>query len=415
MPLLASSKARVGIVGGGFGGATLARYLVRQAGVSVTLIDPVSAFITCPFSNLVLTGAKTLSEITFSRRGLIRDGVEFIPLGVTGIDAARRELTLSDGSKDRFDFLVCAPGVEMNYESVAGADSAIASHGSGHISQRMPHAWKAGDQTQLLAAQLGAMRPGGTFLITAPPNPFRCPPGPYERAGLVAEWMTHHNPAGKVLIVDQKDSFTKMPLFLEGWRKRYGDRVEWIGLSQTGELREVIDGGKADKSGKRGIRTDFDEFRADVVNLIPPQRAPSVLRDAGLDEGRGWCPVHPDSFESRVASNVFIIGDAASAAPMPKSAFSANNQAKLVAAVIAARVNGQSAPTAWLVNTCYSLVASDYGISVSGTYRARDDMLIQTGGGQSPTGADEQVHQLEATYTHGWYESITRDSFGGAA
>lgn len=396
-----AANPRVVVVGGGFGGATAARYIRKLApSAEVLLVDPARSFITCPFSNLVLAGMRDIGSISFGYQSLRASGIEMIPSFVEFVDIENRRVALEGNDAHlAWDYLVLSPGIELRYEGIEGA--------SGRTASQLPHAWKGGLQTLRLKSELEKMRPGGVFVIAAPDNPYRCPPGPYERASLVAEYFKTHNPTAKIIIVDAKDNFTKKELFMEGWEQLYPGMIEWVGVSETGVLRRV-DG------NRRQFFTDFDSFQADVGNLIPPQRASALVTEAGLDGGRGWCEVNPTSFESRLAENIYILGDAVNANPMPKSAFSANNQAKVCAASIASNISGREPPEAFMLNTCYSLVGQDYGISISGAYRVKEDRLISVPGtgGQSSPGASMDVRRTEARYTYDWYRAITRDTFG---
>ena len=396
----AVAPARVVVVGGGFGGASCAGYLKRWApALDVMLVEPSARFVTCPMSNAVIGGLRSLDSITCDYAGLVARGVNHVRAAVEAIDLERRELWLTGGGRLGWDRLVLAPGIEFDYDGIDGAD--------GDTPQRLPHAWKAGSQTRLLAAQVRAMRPGGLFVMSVPDNPYRCPPGPYERASLVAGYFKQHNPTAKVLLLDAKDAFTKQALFEEAWQARYPGMIERLSRSDGADLMAV----DADTGT---FVTAFDSFRADVGNLIPPQRAPAFVRAAGLDEGRGWCEVHPASFESRVAAGVHLVGDVINANPMPKSAFAANNQGKVCAAAIVAALAGHEAPATLLMNTCYSLVADDYGISIAGVYRALGDALVPMDGsvGTSPLGAPAAQRAQEARYAFDWYTTIVRDAFG---
>lgn len=399
--IMGKAKPRVVVVGGGFGGATAARYVKRLApAATVLLVEPTRSFITCPFSNLVLAGKRELESISFNYSGLQAEGIKRIPSAATHVDVESRRVGLeANNALLSWDYLVLSPGIQLRYDDIEGTGGLTAS--------RLPHAWKAGYQTLRLRRQLEGMKKGGLFLISAPADPYRCPPGPYERASLVAEYFKQHNPSASIIVLDAKENFTKKDLFLEGWQARYPGMIKWVNVAETGTLRRVDD--------KRKIfYTDFDEFKADVGNLIPPQRASRLLTEAGLDGGIGWCQVDPRTFESVMAKNIYVLGDAVNATPMPKSAFSANNQAKICAASIAARITGKPMPETFMMNTCYSLVAEDYGISISGTYRVREGELVSVpnSGGQSPLNAGAEVHRAEAAHTFDWYRAITRDSFG---
>jgi len=395
-----STKARVVVVGGGFGGATCARYLKRFApALAVTLVEPAETFVTCPMSNAVLGGLMELEQITYGYAALVRDGIEHVRRAATGIDPETRRVTLEGGEKLAYDRLVLSPGVDLVFAAVDGTTT--------RTTELMPHAWKAGEQTRLLRAQLQSMRAGGVFVIGIPDNPYRCPPGPYERACLVAEYFRRHNPAAKILLLDAKDTFTKQPLFEEAWRTLYPRMIERIPRAEGGTVIAVDD-------TKRTFVTEFDEFQADVANFIPPQRAAGIARTAGLDAGRGWCEVDPATFESREAPGIHVLGDAVNANPMPKSGFAANNQAKVCAAAVVALLAGEAPPEPFLVNTCYSLAAADWGISVTGVYRVSDDKLVAVEGstGETAANAPRATRELEARHTYEWYRAIVHDTFG---
>jgi NADPH-dependent 2,4-dienoyl-CoA reductase/sulfur reductase-like enzyme len=251
------------------------------------------------------------------------------------------------------------------------------------------------------------MPDGGLVIISAPAEPYRCPPGPYERASLIAHYLKMRKPRSKLLILDAKNAFTKQDLFRRAWERLYPGLIEWLPQSQSGRVMRV-------DAKSRTVSTDFDDYQAAVANIIPPQQAAAIARTAGLDEGMGWCPVHASAFESTVHSGIHIIGDAAIANPMPKSAFSANNQAKVCAAGIVAMLRGETVPTPALMNTCYSLVAPHYGISIAAVYRVVDDRIVTVDGssGVSPLEAPDETRALEAEYATAWFTNITADTFG---
>jgi sulfide dehydrogenase [flavocytochrome c] flavoprotein chain len=394
------TPARVVVVGGGFGGATCAKYIRRAAPtIEVTLVEPQRQFVTCPFSNTVIAGLRDMASITHSYDGLQQHlGVHVVHATATAIDPQARRLTLDDGSTLAYERLVLAPGIELRWGAIEGYDAAA--------SEVFPHAWQAGSQTVLLHRQLEAMADGGLVVIAVPDNPYRCPPGPYERASLIAHYLKTHKPRSKVLILDAKDAFTKHELFRAAWQRLYPDHLEWVPGSQSGRVVRV-------DTGARTVHTDFDEYKPAVANVIPPQRAAVIARAANLDDGKGWCIVHPRTFESTVHAGIHLIGDAIVANPMPKSAFSANNQAKVCAAAIVALLRGEGAPEPALMNTCYSLVAPDYGISIAAVYRVAGDAIVAVKGseGISPLDAPDEVRALEAEYTKSWYANITADVF----
>jgi NADPH-dependent 2,4-dienoyl-CoA reductase/sulfur reductase-like enzyme len=396
-----SGAARVVVVGGGFGGATAARYLKRRApGVRVTLIEPSPRFYTCPFSNLYLAGLRDWDSLGHGFDGLRTAGIEVIQAAAQDVDADRRTVTLSTGDKLAWDRLVLSPGIDMRWDALAGYDEAAA--------QRAPHAWKAGPQTQLLRRQLQAMPDGGSFVMVIPDNPFRCPPGPYERAALVAHYFKQHKPRSKVLLLDAKDNFSKKSLFMQGWKALYGEMVEWVGLADDGRVMSV-------DAQALTVQTAFGQtHQADVLNVIPPQKAGWIAQRAGVVDASGWVPVNPESFETSQMAGIYALGDATLAAPMPKSAFAANMQGKMAAAAIAAELTGKPLPPAAYANTCYSLLAPGYGISVAGVYRPEQGKMIEVpgSGGVSPLAATPAFRAAEAAYGDAWYASISADVWG---
>lgn len=397
-PSLAQASPQVVVVGGGYGGASCARYLQRE-GVSVTLVEPNAQYISCPFSNAVIAGLRDMAAQTFTYEAIETQGVRIARQAAVSIDRDSRHVTLADGTALRYDRLVLAPGVDINYAGLPGYDERAA--------EIMPHAWKAGPQTLLLRAQLEAMEDGGTVVISAPANPFRCPPGPYERASLVAWYLKQKKPRSKVLILDAKDQFSKQSLFTAAWKELYGDMVEWVGLSGGGKVTEI-------KAGEKTFVTEFGDHKADVGNVIPPQRAGRIAVDSGIADQTGWCAIDPVTFESRAQKGVHVIGDATIAGGMPKSAFTANAQAKVCAEAIAAMLKGRDPLEPKLINTCYSLVAPDYGISVAGVYSPRNGLLtdVPGAGGVSQANAPAAVRAAEAGYAEGWYTTITSEVFG---
>ncbi len=396
----ANTPGRVVVVGGGFGGATCAKYLRRaDPTLEVTLVTPQSQFTTCPFSNVVLAGLRDLASLTYTY-GKLREryGVQVVQAEAATLDPTKHHLTLNNGNALTYDRVVLSPGVELQWGALEGYDITA--------SKVFPHAWEAGSQTLLLRRQLEAMEDGGLVVITAPENPYRCPPGPYERASLIAHYLKTHKPKAKLLILDAKDAFTKDKLFLAAWKRLYPGLLEWVSGSQGGRVIQV--------DARAGIvHTEFDEYKPAVANVVAPQRAAAIARTVGLDNGKGWCPVKGSTFESTVHAGVHIIGDAAIANPMPKSAFSANNQAKVCAAAIVALLRGEQVAEPALMNTCYSLVAPDYGISIAAVYQVENDKITIAPGsnGTSPLDAPDTTRALEAEYARSWYANITADTF----
>jgi hypothetical protein len=294
---------------------------------------------------------------------------------------------------------VLAPGIDFRWDALSGYGEAAA--------EKMPHAWKAGPQTLLLRRQLEAMRDGGIVIIAVPANPYRCPPGPYERASLIAHHLKTNKPKSKLLILDAKGAFSKQKLFQNGWAALYPDLIEWVALSAGGKVT-------AADAAAMTLTTDFGTHKADVANVIPAQKAGQIAELAGVADRTGWCPIEPVSFASTLQPNIHVIGDAAIAGAMPKSAFAANAQAKVCAAAVVVLLAGGTPMPSKLINTCYSLVAPDYGISVAGVYHPVDGKLVDVegAGGVSPLDAPAEVRAFEASLAAGWFRTITGEVFG---
>lgn len=396
------SQARVVVVGGGFGGSTCAKYLHKfDPSLAITLVEPATQFVTCPFSNAVLGDLRTLASISHGYQAQTTRGVSVVHASVSAIDAVSKKITLDNGKTLQYDRLVLSPGIDFKWEAVEGMTV--------DDTNTIPHAWQGGTQTALLKQQLTAMPDGGLFVMVAPDNPFRCPPGPYERVSLIADYFKQHKPKSRILILDAKEKFSKQPLFVQGWEKLYPGMIEWVKGSAGGRM-ESID------VASRTITTETgDKHKGDVINLIPPQKAAPIAHSAGLTNNDGWCPVDQRTFESSKAPGVHVIGDAAIAGQMPKSGFAANSQGKVCAAAIVSALRGEQMPAPSYVNTCYSLVSPDYGISVAAVYRYDKDKGIygvEGAGGVSPMDADDAFRQQEARFANGWYDSITSDAFG---
>jgi sulfide dehydrogenase [flavocytochrome c] flavoprotein subunit len=398
LPAIAQgAPARVVVVGGGFGGATCARFVKRiDPRIDVTLVEASPRFTACPFSNLVVVGLRELSAQEFGYDKLASEQIALNIAPATAVEAQGRSISLGNGARLSYDRLVLAPGIDLRWDGLPGYNEAAA--------ERMPHAWKAGEQTLLLRRQLEAMPDGGTVVISAPANPFRCPPGPYERASLIAYYLKTKKPKSKLIVLDAKDAFSKQGLFLGAWKALYPN-IEWVSLSKGGKVTSV-------DVGAMTLVTDFGQHKADVANVIPPQKAGHIAEIAGVADRTGWCPIDPVTFESKLQPNIHVIGDASIAGAMPKSAFSANAQAKVCAAAVAKLVAGGKPDEPKLINTCYSLVAPDYGISVANVYAPADGQIKDLGGGVSPADAPSTTRAAEAIFANGWFKTITEEVFG---
>jgi sulfide dehydrogenase [flavocytochrome c] flavoprotein subunit len=392
---LGASK-KVVVVGGGTGGATAAKYLKRaDPSIDVTLIEANQHYYTCYMSNEVLSGDRTIDSIKFGYTGLAQHGVNVVNDVVTGIDAEKKTVSTQGGKTFPYDRRIVAPGIDFKWEAIEGYDEAIA--------EKIPHAWKAGPQTVLLRKQLEAMKDGGTVVIAPPPNPFRCPPGPYERASQIAHYLKQHKP---------KYTFSKQGLFTAAWKKMYGygtdnSLISWVNGAGGGKIESV-------DAGEMTIQAEVESYKADVINIIPPQKAGKIAFAAGLTKD-DWCPIDKKTFESTIHKGIHVIGDAAIATKMPKSGYAANSQGKVAAAAVAALLNGQEPGTPSYVNTCYSIAGENYGFSVAAVYRLSADGQSIDGvagsGGLTPADASAETHAREVEYAYSWFANITNDIF----
>ncbi|HIQ07823.1 MAG TPA: twin-arginine translocation signal domain-containing protein [Thiotrichaceae bacterium] len=398
---------KVVVVGGGTGGATAARYLkLADPSIEVTIVEKNKDYFTCYFSNEVLGGNRSMDSIKFGYEGLKKAGIKIVIDEVTGIDAAKKEVATQGGEKLTYDRCIVAPGVSFKFDNIEGYSEEIAN-------STIPHAWKAGPQTIELRKQLEAMKDGGRVIICPPNNPFRCPPGPYERASQIAYYLRQHKPRSKVIIMDPKEKFSKMGLFVQGWKKFYGYEtdnamIEWHGAAEAAGITAL-------NAGTKTITTGFDDIKADVLNIIPDQKAGKIAIVAGLTNDKGWCPIDLGTFESKIHKNIHVIGDAAIAKGLPKSGYAANSEGKVCAAAVAALLAGKEPGTPSYVNTCYSVIAKDWGISVASVHRLSEDgsKIIKVSGGLTLMDASDEVHKREVGYAYSWLKNITTDAFGG--
>jgi sulfide dehydrogenase [flavocytochrome c] flavoprotein subunit len=399
-PAVGQGTSRVVVVGGGFAGSTCARALRRlDAKLQVTMVEANPTFTACPFSNSVIAGLRELKAQQFTYEGVAGDGVKLVVATAIAIDSQARSVALNSGETLSYDRLVLAPGIDIRWDALPGYDEAAAN--------RMPHAWKAGEQTMLLRRQLEAMEDGGLVVISVPANPFRCPPGPYERASLIAYYLSTRKPRSKLIVLDSKDVFSKQRLFQNAWKELYPGLLEWVSLSSGGKVASV-------DPTTNTLVTDFAKHEAKVANVIPPQKAGRIAERAGVADQTGWCAIDPVTFESRLQPNIHVIGDAAIAGGMPKSAFAANAQAKVCAAAVVKLLRDETPAPPKLINTCYSLVTPDYGISIAGVYRPANGQLAEVpgSGGISQVDAPRSTRSLEATFANDWFRTITTEVFG---
>ena len=407
---IGGAAKKVVVVGGGIGGATCARYIkLMDSSVDVTIIEPNADYYTCFLSNEVLSGARTLDSVKFGYDALKAMGINVVQDHATAIDPDKRVVTTAGKQTFNYDRCVVSPGVSFNFDAIEGYDAQVA--------EEIPHAWKAGPQTALLRKQLVDMKDGGTVCICPPPNPFRCPPGPYERASQIAAYLKKEKPKSKIIILDPKPKFSKMGLFTSGWERHYGYKtdnslIEWHGTPKdsSDNIVQSVD------AKTRTVTTEFNEVKADVLNIIPPQKAGVIAFLANLTNDKGWCPVDGKTFESTKHKNIHVIGDSAIASPLPKSGYAANSEAKVAAAAIVAMLGGNEAPQPSYVNTCYSIIAPGDGISVAMVYAYDNNekkiIKVKGSGGLTPGEFDAEMRAREVEYAYSWFHNVTKDSFG---
>jgi sulfide dehydrogenase [flavocytochrome c] flavoprotein chain len=392
----AGKLGRVVVVGGGYGGATAAKYLKYWGGnaVDVVLVERSPQFISCPISNLVIGGSRRIEDITIGYDGLRKRGVTVVTDEVTGIDPARQRVTLARGAEQGYDRLIVSPGIDFMFDQVQGLDA--------EAQKTVLHAWKAGDQTVGLRRQLEAMRDGGVFVITIPKVPYRCPPGPYERVCQVAHYLKANKPRSKILVLDANpDIQSKKGLFLAAWNGQYAGMIEY---------RPNHDVNEVDARNRVAITDLGEKVKADVLNLIPPQRAGDLARRAGLiNANNRWCTVDWLSTESTAAKNVHVLGDATLSAPgMPKSGHMANQHGKTAAAAILELLNGRAPQPPVMANTCYSFLDDRNGVHVASVHQwDADKKTIEPvkGAGGVSSGPSEMGGQ----YAHAWARNIWND------
>ena len=398
-PSHAQSAARIVVIGGGFGGASCARALKKiDPKLEVTLVEPNRTFTACPFSNEVIAGLRGIEAQQFTYDKIAAAGVSVVAQAAVGIDPQKRAVALADGKSLAYDRLVLSPGIDLRFDALPGYDEAA--------SAKMPHAWKAGEQTLLLRKQLEAMEDGGLVAIAAPAGPLRCPPAPYERASLIAHYLKSRKPRSKVIILDAKDAIPQQRLFENAWKELYPGMIERVSLSQGGRVVSV-------DPATNTIVTDFGDYKAQVANVIPPQKAGRIAGIAGVVDKTGWCPIDPVTFTSTLVPNIHVIGDACIGGGIPKSASAANAQGNACAAAVVSLIAGAAPSTPKLFGACYNTVAPGYAFSLTGIYQPKDDMFAEIeGGGTSPLDAPREVRLREADEAQTWYKTITVETFG---
>lgn len=402
----AKSAAHVVVLGGGVGGSTFAKYLrFADPDVKITIIEQYPEYITCLRSNDVIAGMHTLDELTFDLETIkSKYNINVVIDKVVGADFDKKTVRTAKGDNFKYDKLVVSPGIDFKFEDYEGYDAQIAAGD-------FPHAYKAGPQTLKLREQLLAVPKGGTAIIAPPQNPFRCPPGPYERASFFAEHFKKHNPTAKLIVLDPKDRFTKDIPFKKAWERLYGYKsdnalIEWVSGSDGGRVVRL------DTKAKM-VETDGGDFKADLINIIPNQRAGTLAQKLGLTDASGWCPINRHSMESELHKEVYVLGDSSIADAMPKSGFSANSQAKVCAKAVANTLKGDEIGRAIYSNVCYSLAGENYGVSIAAIYEVRDGLIQPKGESAGVSEITEKPAQpiLESLYQKNWQREFVRDVF----
>jgi NADPH-dependent 2,4-dienoyl-CoA reductase/sulfur reductase-like enzyme len=394
----AHGKPRVVVIGGGAGGATAARYIAKdsEGAIDVTLVEPSRTYFSCFFSNLYLGGFKEMDDLGHTYGVLAsKHGVNVVHDWAVDVDPDGKMVTLAGGSKLPYDKLILSPGIDFVDDAIEGWSVAE--------QNKMPHAYKAGSQTELLKAQIMAMPEGGTFAMVAPPNPFRCPPGPYERVSMVAHTLKANNPTAKIIIADPKEKFSKQGLFQEGWNKHYAGMIDWIGADFGGANVSV-------DADAMTVTIDGEETKVDVCNVIPAMKAGRIADMAGVTDGN-WAPVNAIDMSSKANADIHVLGDSSQQGDMPKSGFSANSQAKVCANAVRGALTGSRVFPAKFSNTCWSLIDTDDGVKVGATYEATDEKIAQVDGFISSTGEDSATRKATYEESEGWYSGIVADMF----
>lgn len=397
--VLAAGRPRVVVIGGGAGGATAARHIAEgsKGEIDVTLVEPTRTYYTCFFSNLYLGGFREFASLGHSYGKLASAfGINVVHDWAVGVDRDAKTVSLAGGAVLPYDRLILSPGIDFVDGAVPGWDVSV--------QNKMPHAYKAGSQTELLKAQIAAMPQGGVFAMIAPPNPFRCPPGPYERISMVAHTLKATNPTAKILLIDPKEKFSKQGLFEEAWMKHYTGMIDRIG-PDFGAGNTSVD------TEAMTVNIDGEVNKVDVCNVIPAQKAGRICELAGINDGN-WVPVNPHTMQARADDNIHVLGDASAQGDMPKSGYSANSQAKVAAMVVRGALTGSKVFPAKYTNTCWSLLDTDDGVKVGAAYEATDEKIASVESFVSQTGEDAALRKQTYEESLGWYAGITADMFG---
>ena len=393
-----SGRPRVVVIGGGAGGATAARYIAKDSkgAVDVILVEPSRTYFTCFFSNLYIGGFKEMDDLGHTYGTLAaKYRINVVHDWAVGVDRDAKTVALAGGATLPYDKLILSPGIDFVDGAVEGWS--LSSQNA------MPHAFKGGSQTELLKAQIAAMPEGGIFAMVAPPNPFRCPPGPYERISMVAHVLKESNPTAKIIVADPKPKFSKMALFQEGWADHYPGMIDWIG--------EDFGGGNVSVNpDAMTITIDGELIKVDACNVIPAMKAGRISEMAGVTDGN-WAPINAADMSTKADGDIYVLGDAADQGDMPKSGFAANSQAKVCANAVRGALTGSRVFPAKFTNTCWSLIDADNGVRVGATYEATDEKIAKVDGFISSTGETAEMRRTTYEESEGWYAGIIADMF----
>ena len=391
-------RPKVLVVGGGAGGATAAHYIAKDSKgeIDVTLVEPTRTYYTCFFSNLYLGGFREFSSLGHGYGTLAKMGVNVIHDWATGIDRVAKTVTLAGGAVLPYDKLVLSPGIDFVDGAIPGWDVTK--------QNKMPHAYKAGSQTELLKAQIESMPAGGVFAMIAPPNPYRCPPGPYERVSMVAHLLKQTNPTAKIIVADPKEKFSKQGPFEDGWATHYPGMIDRIGPNFGGDKVSI-------DADAMTIDIDGEVIKVDVCNVIPAMKAGRICEITGINDGN-WAPVSGHTMQSKVDEDIHVLGDASAQGDMPKSGFSANSQAKVAAMAVRGALTGSKVFPAKFSNTCWSLIYTDDAIKVGAAYEATDEKIASVSSFVSQPGEPADLRKQNYVESLGWYAGITADMFG---
>jgi NADPH-dependent 2,4-dienoyl-CoA reductase/sulfur reductase-like enzyme len=395
----AQGAAKVVVVGGGFAGVACAREMRKlDANLQVTLVTGGKSFSASPFSNSVIAGLRDPTQQEFTYDAVAATGVKVVTEMAAAADPKARTVTLAGGDKLSYDRLVIAPGVGMKWNAIPGYTEAA--------TEKMPHAWTGGAPVLLLRRQLEAMSDGGLIVIAVPATPYRCPPAPYERASLIAHYLKAKKPRSKVLILDAKDTYSKQHLFEEAWPQLYPGLIERVPLSSGGNITSV-------DPATMTVKTDFEDYKATVANIIPPQKAADIAARAGVADRTGWCPIEPVAFESTLQPGIHVLGDAALMGAMPKAAHAAAVQGRVCAVAVVAKLRERAPDELQLDNLCYSLAAPDWGFVETNKYRPENGLLTALPGAvdTSPLGAKPEARAAEASNDEAWFRTLTGELF----